>query len=245
MRFPFITGHKIIVEVQEILEQACFDFANHTMPEVLSTHGWDCAAAVELNIWVKVFRKRSKSFPKFASTNGQVNSTFYKSLCDIRHTAVHRLPVTAAGIEKCLRDGELLATILDDEAAAGRLSTMRCELQRVTAELDDHKCMLEAKLTRTLERIAAERAELERQEREAIDGMVRADKEYQLYASACLEQNLATSNADVTTASDDGSDGGVDTEDNIVDDGRCVAQRKTVDYFEDLNVLLALGIPSY
>ncbi|KAJ4409222.1 hypothetical protein N0V82_009495 [Gnomoniopsis sp. IMI 355080] len=174
-----------------------------TMPEVLATRGWDCAAAVELNIWVKMMRKQEHRLFNATLTDLEIDrASFYKSLCDIRHTAVHRLPMTAAGIEKCLRDGELLANLIDDSAAATRISTMRCEVQRVSTEMEDHKCMLEAKMNRTLERIAAERAELDRQEREAIEGTAQADEEYQLYAAANLEQRLANCEDDVTTESE-------------------------------------------
>lgn len=227
MRFQFITGHKIISEVQTTLEQACFDFARHALPEVLQKEGWDCSEAVELNNWVRVFRKHQLRIFPAVSPDSEVDKKFWKSLCDIRHTAVHRLSVTAASIETCLRDGERLATLLEDEAAADRLSTMRCELQRVTAEMENHKCMLEAKLIRTRERIAAERDELDRQEKEAIDSMVQADKEYQLSAGASLEQKFATRDADVVTESGESSD--EDTEDSLEEEGE--SDGKTVKYF--------------
>lgn len=242
LRLPFLTGHKIISEVQTILERACFDFAKHAWPEILADRGWDCAEAVELNIWVGVLRRQEERLSRGCSVaNQELNSSFYKSISDIRHTAVHRLPMTAAAIEKSLRDGEILATLLTDEAVAGKLSEMRSELQRVTAEMADHKCMLEAKLTRTLERIAAERAELDRQETEAMDGMVQADKEYQLFAGASLEQKLAGPEADVMTAKDSSTDD--DDVDDTVDAGTSEVG-KAVDGFRDLNILWALGIPS-
>lgn len=206
------------------------------MPEALEIKGWSCPEAVELNTWVKVFRKQEQSLFKASSADVEVDHSFYKSLCDIRHTAVHRLPMTAAGIDKCLRDGELLATLLDDSAAASRLSAMRRELQRVTAEMEDHKCMLEAKLTATLERIAAERAELDRQEKEAIDGMIQADKEYQLYAGDSLEQKIGKWNADMSMDSEDSIDG-TGTEDGMDNEG--AFPEKRVEDFEELGFLLA------
>lgn len=238
IRLPFITGHQIIVKAQAILEQACFNFAQDNMPEVLESRGWDCAAAVELNVWVWVFRQHEHSPLKASETDTRLDGSFFKSLRDIRHTAVHRLPMTAAGYENCLRDGELLATLLDDSAATRRLSAMRCELQRVTAEMEDHKCMLEAKLTRTLERIAAERAELDRQEREAINGMVQADSEYQLYAGASLEERLAKLNAEVIMESD--RPGTADDGDEDSDEIEGASLGNTVEDFEELGFLLAL-----
>lgn len=205
------------------------------MPEVLEAKGWSCPEAVELNNWVKVFRQQENHLFQAPPVDFVVDHSFYKSLCDIRHTAVHRLPVTAAGIDKCLRDGELLATLIDDAAVASRLSIMRRELQRVTAEMEDHKCMLEAKLSATLERIAAERAELDRQEKEAIDDMVQADKEYQLYAGASLEQKIGNWDADVSMGSED-SFHDAETEDGVQYGGACL--QKPVEDFEALGFLL-------
>lgn len=206
------------------------------MPEVLETKGWSCPAAVELNIWVKVFRRKGQTLFKASAADVEVDHSFYKSLCDIRHTAVHRLPMTAAGIDKCLRDGELFATLLDDSTAASRLAAVRRELQRVTAEMEDHKCMLEAKLTATLERIAAERAELDRQEKEAIDGMVQADKEYQLYSGESLEQKIGNLGASMSMDNEDfiqdaGAEDGVENGGAFLD--------KPVEDFEELGFLLA------
>lgn len=232
---PFITGHQIIVELQTILEQACFNFARNTMPEVLETKDWSCPAAVELNTWVKVFRQQEQYLFQAPPVDVAIDHSFYKSLCDIRHTAVHRLPMTAAGIDKCLRDGEVLVTLLDDNAAVSRLSAMRRELQHAIAEMEDHKCMLEAKLSATLERIAAERAELDRQEKEAIDGMVEADKEYQLYAGASLEQKIGNQDTDMPMGSEN-SVHEAGTEDGVEHDGACL--ENPVGGFEALGFLL-------
>lgn len=232
---PFIAGHQIVVELQTILEQACFEFAQNAMPEVLVTKGWSCPEAVELNNWVKVFRQQEQHLFKAPPVEFVVDHSFYKSLCDIRHTAVHRLPMTAAGIDECLRDGEFLVTLLDDNAAASRLSAMRRELQHVIAEMEDHKCMLEAKLTATLERIAAERAELDRQEKEAIDGMLQADKEYQLYAGASLEQKIGNWDVDMSTGSEDLFHD-IEAEDGVEYGGACL--EKPVEDFEALGFLL-------
>lgn len=224
------------MELQTILEQACFDFARNIMPEVLESKGWSCSEAVELNNWVKVFRQQEHHLFQAAPAGVAVDHTFYKSLCDIRHTAVHRLPMTAAGIDKCLRDGEVLVTLIDDNAAASRLSAMRKQVQRVTAEMEDHKCMLEAKLSATLERIAAERAELDRQEKEAIDGMVQADEEYQLYAGASLEKEIGNKDAEMSMGSEEDLFHDVEAGDGVDDGEDCLED--PVEDFEALGFLL-------
>lgn len=191
LRLPFLTGHKIMVEVQAILERACFDFAKHALPEILVSRGWVCAEAVELNVWASVLQNQGDHlFSSPSMANKEAKSSFYKSICAIRHNAVHRLPMTTAEIGKSLRDGEVLAMLLGDKTAAVKLSIMRAEVQRVVSEMEDYKCMVEVKLNRTLDRIAAERAELDREGEEATNSMIQADKDYQLHVGASLSRIL-------------------------------------------------------
>ncbi|CAN8105052.1 unnamed protein product [Discula destructiva] len=113
---------------------------------------------------------------------------------------------------------------------------MRGELQCVNAEMEEHKHMFETRLIRTRERIAAERAELDRQEKEAIDGMIEADRRYQESAGANLELKLAIWKTEMMLAQD-GSATDMSIEDSVDDD--TASETKTEDmleYFYDFEV---------
>lgn len=184
---PRLTSHKLITQVQTILERACFDFARRKMATLLKKNGWDCAEAVELTTWMKEL-PRCGGKP-FAEPTQQRD--FYKSLKAIRHTAVHRLPVTASNLQAFLCDGERLTSFLGDAAAMNTLTAMRHVLRDLMNEMKGHTSMLEANLRGTLEQIAAERAALDRQEAAARAEMASSDREYQLHVSARLAERFA------------------------------------------------------
>lgn len=184
----------MLTEAQQLLEQACFDFAQRTMPETLALRGWDCAEAVELNVWMKLFSEHNWRLFKTSPFYDLLGHTSYQLLCEIRHAAVRRLPMTPDRLKECLREGAVLAVLLDiNVPVVSRIIHMRHELQFFTSDMEDHRSILQAKLTKTRQRIAAERAELDRQEKEAIPEMVQADKFYQRHASASLARRLAAS----------------------------------------------------
>lgn len=136
----------------------------------------------------------------------------------------------------------VLATLLDHETALGKLSGMECELKRVMYDMEGHKNMLETRMNKTLGRIAAERAELDRQEKEAVVNMMEADREYQLYAAISLQEKLAAREVDDAeevprTKSDDGTRG-------TSEEGEELTDGSTVEDFGDFDILLALGIPN-
>lgn len=196
LRLPFSTGHRLVREVQEILERACFKYSEESIPGICASRGWTCAEQVELNLWVHNARKYTALLPDalssaLASANANAQgSSLYRSLVDIRHTAVHRLPVSINGIKTFLEHGELLATLLGNGLALSELSTLKAALETVTKGMEDHKNMLGAKLNITMGRIATERIRLNMEEEEAMASMMREDAEYQIDAGASFERTL-------------------------------------------------------
>ena len=55
---PLQTQHKLLVLTQETLERACYDFTTSSMPELIASEGWDCAEALELNLWTRKMESR-------------------------------------------------------------------------------------------------------------------------------------------------------------------------------------------
>lgn len=158
------------------------------MPELLEKKRWDCAQKIELNQWARQFKLHKDLFER--NRVQKLPGSFYNSVADIRHTAVHRLPVTANVIQQLLVQGELLATLLADEAAESKLSAFKREIQGSISDMRDYKSMLQAKKASTLKRIAAERLELDRQEKEAIESTIRADQAHQMQIGVSLERRL-------------------------------------------------------
>jgi hypothetical protein len=163
------------------------------MPEILEMRKWHCPESAELNLWAKQFSKRQVKFEKMpskASTSSRPLKEVLSSIAQIRHHAVHRIPVTAKELERFMVDGETLVQLFEDDTAIPVMSRARIEVHKAATELENKKNMLEARLNRVLQDIAEKRAELDRLEAEAIADMQLKDKEYQLFAGNHLHENI-------------------------------------------------------
>jgi hypothetical protein len=124
-------------------------------------------------------------------------------MADIRHAAVHRIRVSARGIEQFIRDAESLAALLENDLCQNKLTRLRRETQMVTEEFERNKHVLGSKLDDTLNKIALERAKLDRLEEAAIEDMAKEDKEYQNFAGTSLEEAIMDSKMPMVVAEDD------------------------------------------
>lgn len=193
LEFNFITAYKILVKTQEVLELACFRFAEKAMPEVLKRRKWHCPESAELNLWATEFLKRLVWFekrPSGAFSPSRPLKELFLSIAQIRHHAVHRIPVTAKELEEFMVNGETIVQLFEDHTATALMSRARSEVHRAAAEMENKKNMLEARLTKVLEDVADKRAKLNRIEEEAIADTKRQDKENQLFADAHLRENI-------------------------------------------------------
>jgi hypothetical protein len=182
-----------LIKVQAILEKACYTFGQKTMGEILHKEGWDCPESVELNRWHEIFLLNQDKFAvKDIEELGKPFAELLDSISQLRHTAVHRLRVSATTTEQFMIDCESLANLLHDKTCAKTLSRLRREMQRTTEELKRNKDLLESRLADTLEKIAVQRAELERLESLAVEDMLREDLEYQAFAGTNLEQTITS-----------------------------------------------------
>lgn len=176
-------------KVQDVLEHACFRFAEGAITPELHKQGWDSADCVELNCWMGVFRSRENLFDveKVATLNKSFGELL-SSISQIRHTAVHRLKTTAGRVESFLTDAETLAALLCDESCARQLARLRRETHSVVEEFGRNKDLLEVRYMEKCKEIAARRAELDRIEMAAWEAMLEEDKQYQIFAGMSLEE---------------------------------------------------------
>ncbi|KAF3047606.1 hypothetical protein E8E12_010787 [Didymella heteroderae] len=180
---------RLLSKVQDVLEHACFRFAEGVMPQQLQQQGWDSPDCVELNCWMGMFRTRESVFDiERVTTLNKPFGELLSSIAQIRHTAVHRLKVTAGRVEAFLTDAETLAALLGDETCARQLSRLRRETHSVVEEFGRNKDLLEARYVDKRKEIAARRAELDRIEIAAWEAMLEEDKQYQCFAGVSLEE---------------------------------------------------------
>lgn len=162
------------------------------MGDTLQKERWDCPESVELNTWARVFRSNEDKFDadKLAEL-GRPFSGFLDSIAQLRHTAVHRVRISANRVQQFVTEAEFLAVILRNDSCTQTLSRLRRAVQQVIDELGRNKDLLESILKGKLQEIDTRRRELDRLESRAVEDMLGEDKEYQTLASANLKQAIS------------------------------------------------------
>ncbi|KAL9614420.1 MAG: hypothetical protein Q9167_001091 [Letrouitia subvulpina] len=220
---PFKTQHRTLVLVQSLLEECCLDFGNIWVPDLMEARKWYEAESIELTEWTKRFRKHAESLPPSAikPIAGKSTAEVLFGTSTLRHSAVHRLPTSAAGISNMLHAAMIFAEFLDDSKRMGKVAEMKNQLEACIEEIVQHQNLLERKLKDQLEDIARRRAELDELERSSIEEMLATDKQQRAEVGSTFENFLLgfqqTSNPCTCnhTPNFDGAKADSETEENI------------------------------
>ena len=192
----FPSQHRIMTEVQALLERSCFAYGQTTFWEELKRRGWDCPESAELNAWTPVLlEQQAKVNPELVAQRGRPLSEIMNSLSHLRHTAVHRIRVTANRVFQFICDAENLSIILGDCESSERLADLRRGLESTIDDINRNKDLLESRHVEVLKHLAEERAKLLRQEKAAHEHLLAEDKKYQARVTAILESNWKSANA--------------------------------------------------
>lgn len=189
---PLPAQHRLLAIVQQTLERACYKYAVTFLPDLVAEHeDWDCAEAVELNVWARVLAARPDKFLQAdVDEVGKPLDQLLDSIAQLRHTAVHRLRVSAVRLDTFLVDAGSLATLIHDEGCKQQMSRLRHETHLVVEDIKRNKDLLESQLAVKMRRMAAQRMELDRLEQSIIVDMLKEDHEYQQYAGTILTQAI-------------------------------------------------------
>ena len=181
------TKHRLLIQVQAILERACFNFAQRKLPGILKTKQWSCPESADLLNWLaELYYESLRSQLDVATSLEQI----LPSLVDIRYCVIHRISIRARKIVALLSDAQGLAHILGESICAESLETLQILTCSAIEELEQNKHVLSSKLALRLENISAQRAELDQLEREVVAQIRHEDIEYQTLAGKDLEQNI-------------------------------------------------------
>ncbi|KAI5817865.1 hypothetical protein BZA77DRAFT_308790 [Pyronema omphalodes] len=91
---PFAIQHAILPTLQSFLEEACYEYLSKEHPQVLLAKGWSMPESAELHTYAQEIQ------PLLPAATG----TRFKSLSVIRHTAVHRIPVSFTRLFEMIED---------------------------------------------------------------------------------------------------------------------------------------------
>ena len=191
VQFPFRVQYSILTRTQKLLEEYCYDFTQKYAPNLLTNKNWDCAEAIELNKWTLTFIKRYGKLP--AGAFQKPNSSIQKVLLTVnklRHSAVHRLRISAKGIVQMVDAAVKFAETLSDSVRASQLEELYQELKGKIKSQELNKNYLETKLKGELDEIERQREELAKREREAVSRMVIEDEDNMHFIGSLLEGKL-------------------------------------------------------
>lgn len=164
----------------------------------MAREGWDCPECVELNIWARTLLANQDRFQQAnLESLGQPLTELSGSISHLRHTAVHRLRISATALERFLVDAEALTRLLEDDHRTTSITQLRRETQLTIGELKRNKDLLESQLNSKLKQISDQRAELDRLEHQAVEEMLKADKEYQILAGTNLDEAVQSSDTSI------------------------------------------------
>ena len=188
---------------------------------------WHEVESIELTEWTKRFLKYAKSLPPSAikRTSGKSIAEVLFGTSSLRHSAVHRLPTSAAGILNMLHAAMTFAEALHDSKRAEKVAEIRTQLEASIEEIVQHQNLLERKLKDQLEDISRRRAELDQLERSSIEEMLATDKEQRTVVGSALEsflvgsQQISNSCACNHTPGFDGAKADSEAEENIESSG--------------------------
>ncbi len=156
---------------------------------------WHEAESIELTEWTKRFSKRAGSLPPSAikSIPGKSIDEVLFGTSTLRHSAVHRLPTSAAGILNMLSAAIVFVEALNDPKRAEKVTEIKAYLETSIEEIVQHQNLLERKLTDQCKDIARRRAELDELERSSIEDMLTTDKRQRAAVGFALESFLVRS----------------------------------------------------
>lgn len=186
---PYKTQHLVLTTVQRMLEECCFDFSKMWISDALQERKWDCAEAAELTQWLSLLNRRSGKIPAHAFTR-QFSSIqgILSSVRRLRHTAVHRLPITARGTCDLIQSAAKLSEVLRDPFRTAQLEAIAQTLGPLTRDMELHKNFLENTLDVNLQTIRQQREELDRREAALIAMTRKEDADKKALVGSMLEE---------------------------------------------------------
>jgi hypothetical protein len=125
------------------------------MPDTFRRHGWDCAEALELNRGVKELQQWSSSS---ANTVNKPLDKLFRSIANIRHTAVHRRRVSLHTVRQFFTDAEALLVLFGDDARRREIDMLLQEVRMVIAKNEQNHRTFHSVVNKSLRVIATKRA---------------------------------------------------------------------------------------
>lgn len=184
--------HALLTKIQYVLEECCYEFTSKWAPTLLLKKNWVCPEAIELNQWVRVMIQDTSSLPAGAlEDKHKANiSEIFEPVIEVRHSAVHRLPVCTERLERFIDGAMVFVTMLRDPLRESQLQELGVELKRIIKQLELSKHIQETQLQKKLDNIFKQRADLDKREKDAVATVEEEYKENRRLAGLSVEKSI-------------------------------------------------------
>ena len=188
--FPYSAQHSLLSSIQQVLEECCFDFTKKWLPSEVENHEWDCAAAMELTEWMKFLAKWTPQLPheSLQLRSSQLDTLLF-TICQIRHTAVHRQPITAASVSLLVLTAKRVAEALQDPVRTSQLEDLHIDIQNKIQAMELNKNALEDNHAHELRAVQLQRKELDQKEQLRAK-IINSDKENKTLTGLLVEESI-------------------------------------------------------
>lgn len=159
----FNAQHRLIVFLQQKLEEMCFAFCQHRMPQTLLDNGWDCPESAELQRWMAALKNELPSTIRIKERRALTSS-----MSKIRDCAVSRTRINNIELEELLSDALKLAMLLEQDQYVKTIQRLQQDAANTHRYLEEETKKIQKSFDLKLSEIAAVRAKL--------DGMEKATK---------------------------------------------------------------------
>lgn len=124
---PYKVQHRVLTAIQNLLEEACYDFAVKWLPHVLEEMNWTCSEAVEMAKWKTVLSGPLPEGSITLSGRYSINHRLGEAV-RIRNITQHREPCDNNSIRKMISSAQNLVEIFSDHDRVNRLGRLRDEI---------------------------------------------------------------------------------------------------------------------
>ncbi|KAI3570799.1 hypothetical protein IWW34DRAFT_773814 [Fusarium oxysporum f. sp. albedinis] len=160
--------HRLMVKLQQVMEHACYEFAQREMQKTLEDQEWDHPEAVELDQWMNILIGHD-GFDTNKSTE-ELEALFLSGV-EIRDVAVKRVIVDPWRTRVFLKNAEDILKVLEAGDCLHIVKKLRGEVEKSLGELHSTTMFERVRVEKELAEIAAESKKLQ-QRRERVKAAI-------------------------------------------------------------------------
>ena len=190
--FPFEAQHRVLLRVQQLLEEACFRFMERWLPSMLVQHEWTCAAAIELTKSLTIIKTNLDILP--ADCMDAPTQTLFievaPHVAQLRHAAVHRLHLKHDEFLGRIDCAHKLAGILRDLERMSVLQALYTRVHALTKKLEYETKIVKQKADCILSQLSQQRAGIAQKEKQLRDTVARKGSELAAAAGRAILESI-------------------------------------------------------